>query len=68
MILILFQSFKHFCGVAIEANSLFLNFFWTIRFAVIQTSVCCLPVVSLVICQKGYLMMTGVLAPTPISR
>ena len=32
----------------------------------VSVYVACL--LSLVICQKGYLMMTGVLAPTPISR
>ena len=37
---------EYFCGVAIKANSLFFNFSRAIRFAVIQASVCCLPVVS----------------------
>ena len=43
---ILFHVFKYFCGVTIKANSLLLNFFWTVRFTVIQASIDCLPVVS----------------------
>ena len=43
---ILFHVFKHFGGVTVKANSLLLNFFWTVRFTVIQASIDCLPAVS----------------------